>query len=334
VLLISLLAGTLALGLPTGALSSVQSGKAMTVYRTLGVGGAPYDLALDPVLHRVYVAVSGPGAVYGIGEMPFPNGNNQLPDGPLRTLPPGRTVLGIAAIPSENLILVPSYPVSSGGTLTAISSKTGAIEAVTNVGDAPYSVADDPTLNEAFVLNHLSNTISVVSDVTHQVLRAFRSCYSPLAIAVNAKTGVGYCTGQSKTGLLMFNTRTGAHLKTVRVPYPDNIAVDSTTDTVYVTTGQAVVAVSGASGRVIRTHQFGNAANPIGIAVDSVTHDVFVTLQGSDELVTLAPGAGKQLASVQVGGWPETVIVDPVRQMAFVGNTRDNTVSLVSLHGV
>lgn len=193
-------------------------------------------------------------------------------------------------------------------------------------------MADDPALNEAFVLNHSSNTISVVSDITHQVLRTFAAGDSSLAIAVNAKTGIGYCTDQSGPGLLMFNARTGAHVKAVRIAGADNIAVDTSTNAVYVTTGTEVVALSGASGRVLHIHRFGSGPNPTGVAVDSVTHDVFVTLEGSDELVSLAPGAGRELASVRVGGWPETVIIDPVRRMAFVGNTRDYTVSLVSVH--
>jgi YVTN family beta-propeller protein len=301
---------------------SAAAGSRYAVTQTIGVAGMPISVAVDPANNTTYVMASDLDAIDEVTDTLVGSINAA----------PSRTALSVGVDPSRNLVLVPSYPrvPSFHGRLTSIDARTGLIEATTTVGAAPYAVAVDTSTNEALVVDHASNTVSFVNDATHRVVRTVAVGDSPMDIAVDARTGVAYCTNQVGT-MSVFSAATGAPVKTISVgSNASSVAVDSGTDTVYVINASGLKVISGTSLRVTATVNFGDAADPSSVAVDPQSHLVFVTLLGTDDLVILSGHSLKRLATIRVGRNPQNVAVDPRIPSAFVTNGEDDTVSVVS----
>jgi YVTN family beta-propeller protein len=293
-----------------------------SVQRSLGVGGQPFGLAVDPANNRVYVVADG---LYYI---------NEDFDNVVRTddVNPNRAALDVAVDPRHGLVLVPSYPrgPNFGGELTTVAAHTGRIDSTTRVGDAPYAVAADPATGQAVVANHASDSVSVIDDQNHRVLDTMRVGEDPMALAVNPTTDLAYCVNQIGT-MSVLNLRRGSVIKTIRVgSNPSAVAVDPVTATVYVIDATALRVFNATSLRLRATVRFGSVADPSDVAVDTKRHLVFVTLLGSNRLVILRGPVAKRIATISVGRWPEDVAVDPRSRTAFVSNGEDHTVSVVS----
>jgi len=99
---------------------------------------------------------------------------------------------------------------------------------------------------------------------------------------------------------------------------PDGIAVDTTTDTVYVANegDDSVSVIDGATGTVMATILVGSS--PRGIAVDETTDTVYVANSG-DQTVSVIDGATDEVsATLTIGADPDAVAVDPVTDTIFV----------------
>jgi YVTN family beta-propeller protein len=60
-------------------------------------------------------------------------------------------------------MFVSDYDSGSGNTVSVISDATSKVTATITVGRGPAGIAFDPRLNEVFVANNVSGTVSVVS---------------------------------------------------------------------------------------------------------------------------------------------------------------------------
>lgn len=99
---------------------------------------------------------------------------------------------------------------------------------------------------------------------------------------------------------------------------PDGIAVDATTDTVYVANngGDSVSVINGATDTVTATIPVGQA--PRGIAVDEQTDTVYVANSG-DQTVSVIDGATAQVtATLTVGPGTDAVAVDATANTIYV----------------
>ena len=63
------------------------------------------------------------------------------------------------------------------------------------------------------------------------------------------------------------------------------------------------------------------AEGPLNIAVNSTTNKIYVT-SNSVSGVTVIDGATNNTTIVSVGGGPEPVVVDPIKNRAYVGQLR------------
>jgi YVTN family beta-propeller protein len=109
---------------------------------------------------------------------------------------------------------------------------------------------------------------------------------------------------------------------------PSAVAVDPTTDTVYVAdeSGNTVTVIDGETGTVTATIGVGTV--PQAIAVDASTDTVYVANLGGT--VSVIDGATDTVtATITVGITPDGVAVDPVTHTVYVSNQYSGTVSVI-----
>jgi YVTN family beta-propeller protein len=172
---------------------------------------------------------------------------------------------------------------------------------VTTEGTNPYAVATNIVTNKVYVAN-LGGTITVIDGATNRVV-------------TELTTGV-------------MGARCGA------------VAVDPVTNLIYVTDGGAdavasngapyVTVIDGSSDTVLPPVSVGNT--PRGIAVNTVTHLVYVT-NYNDNTVSVINGTNKASITVSapltVGANPYAVAVNSVTNFVYVGNKGGGTLTVI-----
>jgi YVTN family beta-propeller protein len=143
---------------------------------------------------------------------------------------------------------------------------------------------------------------------------------TPLVLATGTwAAGAAIARPGSPTAAPRTEPAVGAAAVTIGVgSNPDGIAVDATTDTIYVANNGSnnVSEIEGATGVVTATIPVGSA--PRGIAVDDKTDVVYVANSG-DQTVSVIDGATNTVtATLTVGQHPDAVAVDPVTDKIFV----------------
>ena len=117
---------------------------------------------------------------------------------------------------------------------------------------------------------------------------------------------------------------------------PFNVAVDPTTDTVYVTNAidETMSVIDGATDSVTDTITVGGSGDdPRGVAVDTTTDTVYVANDNNSVpgTVSVIDGATNTVtATVDVGAYPTAVDVDPTTHTAYVANSNNGGIGSVS----
>jgi YVTN family beta-propeller protein len=172
---------------------------------------------------------------------------------------------------------------------------------ISTAGASPYGVAVNIVTNKAYVAN-LGGTITVIDGATNRVL-------------TEITPGVS-----------------GAHCSAV--------AIDPVMNLIYVTDGGAAVSgspgvpyvtvIDGSNDSVIANVSVGTS--PRGIAVNTVTHLIYVTNYLSNN-VSVIDGSNKASIAVAVtltaGVNPYAVAVNSVTNFVYVGNQGDNTITVI-----
>jgi DNA-binding beta-propeller fold protein YncE len=92
-----------------------------------------------------------------------------------------------------------------------------------------------------------------------------------------------------------------------------------------------IAVVDLASQKVLRRYDLEGCKSPTGLAY--VEGARLIAACGDGGVNILDAGAGKLIASFKVGGFPDAVIHDPVRRLAFVPSARAGTLSVIALSG-
>ena len=184
------------------------------------------------------------------------------------------------------------------------------------VGNGPQGAALDEATNTVYVANRSDNTVSVIN---------------------SAVCNVEHLTGCDQVW------------PTVAVGgYPQAVAVDPVTDTVYVANLAGTVSViNGAtcnsnqhSGCGLATPTVSVAGNPGAIAVNDATDTVYVGNQGPDATAisvingaacngTQSSGCSLPAITAQVGLYPDGFAIDEANNTVYVANAGGNSVSVI-----
>jgi YVTN family beta-propeller protein len=219
----------------------------------------------------------------------------------IATIPVGQGAEEVAVNPLTNTIYVTN---GHSNTVSVIDGQTNAVTATIAVPGPypadPEGVAVDPTTDTIYVANQYSDTVSVIDGQTNAVTAN---------ISVGHCSAPGYCTS-----------------------YPLGVAVDPTTDTVYVTDhlSNKVQAINGLTNTVSFT--LGVGIGPWGVADDSANHTFWVANLDSATVTAAKPGGGGFFNTIGVGTSPIGVAVDPTTDRIYVANSSSNTVSEIDGH--
>ena len=195
-------------------------------------------------------------------------------------------------------------------------------------GQQPMAVAVNETTNKAYIVNHNSNSVTVVDGKTSTAAATIKTGAGPEAIAVNPLTNRVYVANSGESSVSVIDGATGAVEATVRPGSNCNgVAVNPTTNKVYVTNnfGHSVTVIDGATNRAttVRVGQ-----GPRGIAVNPVTNKIYTANYGSQD-ATEIDGATNVTTSVPTGKHPWAVAADSRANRTYVVNEDSASVSIL-----
>jgi DNA-binding beta-propeller fold protein YncE len=263
----------------------------------------------------------------------------------------------------------------SGG---AAASSLGQARAIVvsptvTVGSQPVGLAYDPGTHTLYTVNQ-GASVSVV-DTTHCNARSATDCgqrvgtialpagSNPQSIAIDTTTNTVYVADTVKNLVSVINAATcnatdlsGCSQAPTLVPVPSGpvyVAVNSVTDTVYITillSGSDTVSVlDGATcnaqvtsgcGQALKTVQVGPF--PVAIAIDQESDTVYVAnngIAGAGDTVSVIDGATcngtqssgcGQVQTITVGEGPNWIALDAATHTAYTANMTDGSVSLIN----
>ena len=306
-------------------------------------------------------------------------------------LPPtvavGNGPTGIVADPTTHTVYTDNQNGNSVSVINVAACRAGATQGcaqrVRSValpkGSGPQGIALDATTGTLYVANQAGNSISVVNARTcnavdysgcGQVAATIKDPYGPIAFGVNAVTSTIYvancgntCSGGPVTAdrVSVINAATcnasdtagcGQVLPTVLVgPLPAAVAVDPTTDTIYVPNdaSDTVSVIDGATcngavhsgcGQHAATITVGAAPN--WIALDPANHSAYTADQGNNAVGSAVSvintatcngtdhnGCDQKTPTVVVGAQPWALVADQALHTVFVINNWDDTISAI-----
>lgn len=195
-------------------------------------------------------------------------------------------------------------------------------------GQQPMAVAVNETTNKAYVVNHNSNSVSVIDGKTRSVVQTVQTGASPEAIAVNAVTNRVYVANSGESSVTVIDGASGTVVATARTGSNCNgVAVNAATNKIYVTNnfGHSVTVIDGATNTstTVRVGQ-----GPRGIAVNPVTNKIYTANYGSRD-ATEIDGATNAATSLPTGRHPWAIAVDSRANKTYVVNEDNASVSIL-----
>ena len=262
--------------------------------------------------------------------------------------------------------------------VTAAASAHGQTRAIVvsptvTVGSQPVGLAYDPGTHTLYTVNQ-GASVSVV-DTTHCNARSATDCgqrvgtialpsgSNPQSIAIDTTTNTVYVADTVKNLVSVINAATcnatdlsGCSQTPTLVPVPSGpvyVAVNSVTDTVYITIllggSDTVSVLDGATcnaqvtsgcGQALKTVEVGPF--PVAIAIDQDSDTVYVAnngINGAGDTVSVIDGATcngtqssgcGQVQTITVGEGPNWIALDPGTHTAYTANMTDDSVSVIN----
>jgi len=352
---------TVAVAAASGASAAVDVGKP-PIHPEVQVGGFPTGIALNPVTDTVYVGNGTTGTLSVIDGKQCNAAESRGCNQRVAVATAGVDPIGIAVDRSTNTV----FAANASGTVAIVdgrrcsaANRAGcrAAPATVRVGTNPQFLAVDESTHTLYVANSGSDTISVIDGRSGRVKGSVSVGPIPFTLAVNPVTHTVYVTdlGAETVSVVDGASCNAASVRgckrrpaTIDVgEMPGGIALDSRTNTVYVTgetsNDVSVIdgktcnarATSGCSARPARVRA-GDGAR--GIAVNERTHTVYVAntadgtvsvIDGSACNATVRSGCGRRALATSVGISPRRVAVDAVTNTVYVTNAGSNTVTMI-----
>jgi DNA-binding beta-propeller fold protein YncE len=312
------------------AAAAPATSSAITVSPTVSVGSQPVGMAYDPGTHTLYTVNQGTSSV-SVVNTTHCNARSETNCGQrvgTIAVPSGSSPQGIDIDTTTNTLYVAD---SSKNLISVVNTATcdatelsGCSQTPTLVPDpsGPFYVAVNSTTDTVYIANALlggNDTVSVLNGAT--------------------------CNGQVTSGC-------GQALMTAHVGlFPDAIAIDQGSDTVYVANGgpagngDTVSVIDGATCNGAQSSGCGQVQTvnvgegPNFIALDEGTHTAYTANMTDDSVsvintatcnATVTSGCDQKTSTVQVGANPWAVSVDQKLHSVYIANNWDDTVSVLN----
>jgi YVTN family beta-propeller protein len=245
---------------------------------------------------------------------------------------------GVAVDPATDT----AYVTVPGTGVAVIDLATYKVTATIAVGTSPSSIAVDQDSDMVYVTNSRDDSVSVINGATNSVAATItgltnQRAISVYGIAVNPVTNMIYAGienggGLSSIAVISGHTNTVTDTITGSGGFPDSIAVDPATDTVYLACGNfmpwTILVINAATNSVTKT--ISQASTPEAIAVDPATDAYYVANYG--ETVTAYNGATDTVTgTANIGGLSFGLAVNAATDTVYAAPSVDaSNISLIS----
>ncbi|MEU5524977.1 YncE family protein [Streptomyces sp. NPDC047860] len=205
------------------------------------------------------------------------------------------------------------------------------------VGANPVGVAVD-VHHRVFVTNSGANTVSVIDSLTNTVSAAINVGLRPEGVATDPQFGVCVANGGDNTVSMIDRSNTviatiGVEGLPIPPPKTMGVAVDHNLSRAYVTNrGSHRVSIINVSGALPPfAPDFIDVPGPLGVAVDSIRHGVYVTHPDFNTVSVIDPATNGVIATIPVRQQPTGIVVDAPRHRVYAANSGFNTVSVIDI---
>ena len=206
-------------------------------------------------------------------------------------------------------------------------------------GAYPWSVAYDSGKGEVFVVQDLSNNVSVVSDATNTVVATIPVGSSPEGVAYDSGKGEVFVTSYDSNTVSVISDASNTVVATIPVgPYPEGVAYDSGKGEVFVansncpstgTCGQGTVSmISDAMNKVVATISVGS--EPVGVAYDNGKGEAFIANYGSNNVNVISDANNTVTTTITIGSAPAFAAYDLSNGHVYVSNFGQGTISIIT----
>jgi YVTN family beta-propeller protein len=356
---------------------------------TVAVGFVPTGLAVDASNHTVYVAtglgLNTPGSVSMINaatcNAQVRSGCSRVP----RTVAASIGAAWVAVNSSTHTVYVSTGPsgepagvlgsadVINADTCNAtVTSGCRKTPLTVTVGSVGAGIVADSTTNSVFVVNEEDSTVSVIDGTTCHAGSTSGCSQNPPTVAVgfdpgtlgvDLSTGTVYVPNQNENTVSVLNGAACSlvHRAGCREPAPttsvgfapSGVAVNATTDTVYVTDrGDNDLAVvkaatcnaNNSSGCAGPWPTVATGVGPQVVAVDQLTDTIYTgntgpnddqsgttvsVIDGATCNTHVTSGCGRAPATVFIGSPPEALAVNEATDTIYVADGNTDTVSVI-----
>ncbi len=195
-------------------------------------------------------------------------------------------------------------------------------------GRQPMAVAVNEVTNKAFVLNHGSNSVTVIDGNTRAVIATVKTGAGPEGLAVNPVTSKVYVANPGDGSVTVIDGATNTVAATVRAgSYPQAIAVNPATNKIYVANNysHSVTVIDGAT-YATQTLRVGQGAR--AIVANPITAKIYTVNYGSRD-ATEIDGAANTVTSIPAGKHPWAIAMDTRANKIYVVNEDSANVSII-----
>jgi YVTN family beta-propeller protein len=211
---------------------------------------------------------------------------------------------------------------------TCILAQAQTVSQNIGTGQQPMAVAVNETTNKAYIVNHNSNTVTVVDGKTRTAIATIKTGAGPESIAINRLTNRVYVANAAESSVTVIDGASDTVAATVRTGSNCNaLAVNPTTNKIYVANnfGHSVTVIDGET-NAATTVPVGQG--PRAIAVNPVTNNIYTANYGSKD-ATVIDGATNTVKNVPTGKHPWAIAVDSRANKTYVVNEDSASVSII-----
>jgi YVTN family beta-propeller protein len=196
-------------------------------------------------------------------------------------------------------------------------------------------IAVNPNTGNVYVINVVSNTVSVISP-SNQVITTIPVGMRPQDVAVNPDSGNVYVANIESSTVSVISGSTNQVIATIHVGFvPQYLAVNPNTGNVYVNNAQSnTVSVISPSNQVIATIPVGR--DPERVAVNPDSGNVYVVNNGGPDYnvnpstISVISPSNQVITTIPVGIAKHGIAVNANTGNVYVTNEGSNTVSVIS----
>ncbi len=223
--------------------------------------------------------------------------------------------------------------VAHGSVVLAIDADTGKLNPAFAEGDHLHAVTPVPGTDVIVTTNSGDNTARIISAADGRTLATIPTAKDADGAAYDPKSGLVVVICGDGGALTLIDPKAMKAVGTIEVGDKLEFGAADGAGLFYVNVEDKnqVAVIDLASRKVLRRYDLPGCKGPTGLAY--VEGARLISVCGNGGVDILDAGSGKALATFTVGGFPDAVIYDAKRHLAFVPSARAGALSAIALSG-